>query len=46
MAFDATVAPGYPVDATHIKFAEGDVGSMIDMISVIGTIGIEIEEYH
>jgi len=44
VTFDSTVAPGYPVDATHIKFSEGDVSDMVEMVPIIGALKLDIEE--
>jgi len=44
IAIDTTRSPGYPVDATHIKFAEGNVSSLLDMIPAFGVLEIEVQE--
>lgn len=44
IAVDTTRHPIWPVDATHIKFAEGDVSSMTDVIGLIGSLQIEVLE--
>ncbi len=44
IAVDSTRPTVWPVDATHIKFAEGDVSSMTDVIGLIGSLKIEVIE--
>ena len=34
-----------PVDATHIKFIEGDPGKQADILGLIGKVKIEVLEY-
>jgi transglutaminase superfamily protein len=43
--FDSTLPSDF-VDATHIKFAEGDPTSMYQAVRVIGQLKAEILEYH
>ncbi|MEN6519575.1 MAG: transglutaminase domain-containing protein [Armatimonadota bacterium] len=45
VAFDATQKTDF-VDATHIKFAEGDATNMFEMSPVFGTLKAEIVKYH
>lgn len=40
---DPTVPPGF-VDATHIKFAEGDVGTIYGAVKIVGRLEAEILE--
>lgn len=44
VAFDATQKTDF-VDATHIKFAEGDATNMFEMSPVFGTLKAEIVKY-
>ncbi|HZT43125.1 MAG TPA: transglutaminase-like domain-containing protein [Chthonomonadaceae bacterium] len=48
VAFDPTLydpeAPVPYVDATHIKFAQGDVTGMFDVVAVIGRIHIKVQQ--
>ncbi len=47
VAFDPTLFdPSHPVnyvDATHIKFAQGDVTQMFEMVSIVGKLKITVE---
>ncbi len=42
IAIDTTRADPWPVDATHLKFAEGDYGCMLDVVGLIGQLKIEV----
>jgi len=44
VAIDSTRPEPWPVDATHVKFAEGEVGSMTDVLGLIGALKIEVVE--
>lgn len=39
---DTTRPDPWPVDATHLKFAEGDYGCMLDVVGLIGQLKIEV----
>lgn len=41
-AVDSTRPQSWPVDATHLKFAEGEVDSMVDVVGLIGALRIEV----
>jgi len=43
-AIDSTRPEPWPVDATHVKFAEGEVSSMTDVLGLIGALKIEVLE--
>ncbi len=49
IAFDPTLYdPKNPVefvDATHIKFAEGDVTSMFDVVSIVGRLKLKVDRF-
>lgn len=49
IAFDPTLYdPGHGVDfvdATHIKFAQGDVTSMFAVVSIVGRLQIAVEDF-
>lgn len=44
VAIDTTRPTVWPVDATHIKFAEGDVNCMTDVVGLINVLEIEVLE--
>ena len=44
LAFDATLSTDF-VDATHLRFAEGDPAAMFQAVRVIGQLKAEVLEY-
>jgi hypothetical protein len=44
VAFDATLPTDF-VDATHIKFAQGDPTAMFQAVRVVGQLKAEVLEY-
>jgi len=45
VAFDATLPTDF-VDATHLKFAQGDPTAMFQAIRVVGQLKAEVLDYH
>ena len=45
IAFDATLPTDF-VDATHLKFAQGDPTAMFQAIRVVGQLKAEVLDYH
>ncbi len=50
VAFDPTLYdPAHPiayVDATHIKFAQGDVTKMFNVVNIVGKLHASVQEYN
>jgi hypothetical protein len=42
VAVDSTRPKAWPVDVTHLKFAEGEYGCMLDVVGLIGQLEIEV----
>lgn len=44
VAVDCTRGEPWPVDATHVKFAEGEYGCMLDVVGLIGQLEMQVVE--